>query len=295
MKADWSQVDWFIGCVGMSDATMWSFEADSQWLMVHGTPGAALGAFPSVERAPQASLADVLFLANCLAFDHDLPIVVTPARDHAAARRPLVEPIVYEPGPQPGRWYWEHFTSAMAMAAEIRLGGGSVWLRYDEGFEQLTRFSERFGDRLEALGLYAAAARQVDPTSEFLGHWRVLEWADRRNGVDFVAANLDKLASFDFGECHVREDIKRGNVNMFEAYRARALKRVEQMHDEGRGIQDMAKDLYAVRNALAHGRTRTLVNDFGASIEAVGADLPVVKLLSRIAVEAHSTPSSKAT
>ena len=57
----------------------------------------------------------------------------------------------------------------------------------------------------ERLGLYAMAARQVDPLSEYICLWRVLESADGRNGKQFATTALDQLATFDFGECLLRD------------------------------------------------------------------------------------------
>lgn len=280
MAIRWSQLDWFIDCLGMSDGTVWSFEADGRWFIAHGTPGGTLGTFP-LEGEGRASLEDVLFLANCIAFDHDLPIVVTPARDNPATLRPLINPIVEEPGPGSGRWYWTEYGQAMGMAAEIRIGAGAVQLRYDNDHEALTQFSTRFKNGLEPLGLYAMAARQVDPFAEYLGHWRVLEWADRQNGKAFVEQHVDELASYDFGECLVI-DLGREAVDIFETYRSRALGRIETLHAAPR---DIAAELYQTRNSIAHGKAETVLHDFAASMEGVGADLPIVKLLSRMAVE----------
>jgi hypothetical protein len=283
MQVRWSQIEWFINCLGMSDASIWSFDADGRWVMAHGTPGATLGAFP-VDGQGSASLEDVLFLANCIAFDHDLPIVVTPARDNPARKRPLVAPIMEEPGPEPGQWYWVEFAQAMGMAAEIRIGAGAVQLRYDDDHSALAQFSKRFSNALEPLGLYAMAARQVDPLGEYLGHWRVLEWGDQRNGKASVNRYLDAVPSYDFGECLVI-DLGQEPVDMFETLRTRAVGRLDALRMAGKSSSAIASHLYRHRNSIAHGRTNPLLHDFGSSMEGVGADLAIVKLLARMVVE----------
>jgi len=283
MQIPWSELDWFIDCLGMSDGSMWSFDADGRWFMKHGTPGATLGAFP-INGVGPTSLEDVLFLANCLAFDHDLPIVVTPARDNPARQRPLVAPIVQEPGDEPGQWYWTEFAQAMGMAAEMRIGAGAVQLRYDDDHSGLTRFSTRFANALEPLGLYAMGARQVDPLGEYLGHWRVLEWGDQQNGKTTVTQHLDELGTYDFGECLV-VDPGQDDVDMFETLRSRAVGRLAALRSAGKSSPEIASHLCQNRNAIAHGRSNALLHDFGSSMEGVGADLAIVKLLARMVVE----------
>jgi hypothetical protein len=63
------------------------------------------------------------------------------------------------------------------------------------------------------------------------------------------------------------------------------LDRIAALRAAGNGPAEIAAELYGVRNAIAHGRSGPLVHDFGSSIEAVGADLPIVKLLSRLVVD----------
>ncbi|MFD9418193.1 hypothetical protein ACFWC9_26265 [Streptomyces goshikiensis] len=69
---------------------------------------------------------------------------------------------------------------------------------------------------------------------------------------------------------------------MFDTLRERALGRIEALRTAG---IDIPAHLYALRNGLAHGKKDLILNDLGPSVDAVAADLPVVKLLARMAVE----------
>jgi hypothetical protein len=282
MRDRWSEIEWFIFCFGMSDATTWSFDADDRWWLLHGTPGPTLGVFPLREGDPPASFHDVLFIANCLAFDHDLPIFVRPARDNPAFAVPLVPPVVPEPGPDPGQFYWSALSEGIAMVAELRVGAGSVLLRYEAEGHPLSRFTNRFGSRQEALGLYAMAARQIDPFTEYLCLYRVIEWAGGGRAEAWIERRLNDLGTYDFGECFVRLDMTREYGDVFETWRERALARVAEIDKPARRV---AEELSANRNAIAHGSFRVKHHDFGASMTAIGADLAVVKLLARMAVE----------
>ena len=168
------------------------------------------------------------------------------------------------------------------MVAELRVGAGSVLLRYDEERHPLSRFTDRFGSRREAIALYAMAARQLDPFTEYLCLYRVIEWAGRGKAEAWVAHRLPELHAFDFGECLVRRDLTQEYVDMLETWRGRAVARLAQMNKPAGKV---AAELVANRNAIAHGSFRVRHHDFGPSMSAIGADLAIVKLLARIAVE----------
>ncbi|WP_423833631.1 hypothetical protein [Streptomyces manipurensis] len=71
-------------------------------------------------------------------------------------------------------------------------------------------------------------------------------------------------------------------IDVFETLRERALGGIEALRT---AAIDAPKHLYALRNGLGHGKQDLILNDLGPSVDAVAADLPVVKLLARMAVE----------
>lgn len=286
MSLDWSKAHFLIACVGMADAWMWSFEADNKWLMVHGTPGAGLVPFRLRGDDP-ASLEEVLFLANCISFDHDMPTVVRPSATTPAAEIPLIDPIVLPRGERAGLWYYDALEQALMVAWDVGVGD-AVELRYDDDHEHLTRFEDRFANSLEPLALYAMATRQVDIMGEYLCLYRVVEWPNQDNGVSFITDRLADLRDYDFGRLNAFEAITHRATEVFDVYRERALKRIDDLRSSGMDTRDIAEHLYGIRNGLAHGRrgkSRIVLGDFGDSVTNVGADLPVIKLLGRIAVE----------
>lgn len=286
MGIEWANVHFVIQCVGMADATMWSFETPGEWQLVHVTPGSILVPQRIGDDAP-AWLEEVLFLANCIAFDHDMPTVVRPSADLLAAQPPPVMPVISGAAQQHGAWYFDAVTMAMEMASEIRFSEPVV-LRYDDNHLDLTQFQARLGDRLEALGLYAMATRQADVLAEYLCLYRVLEAADQRNGTTFAAGRLGALKDHDFGTLRV-QPFPGDAADAFAVYRERALARIAALRGDGLNDQQVADHLYGLRCGLAHGkhgRNAVLVHDFDAAVTAVAQDLPIVKLLARLAVEA---------
>jgi hypothetical protein len=76
-------------------------------------------------RNPRATLDEALWIADCIAFDHDAPVGLMPTRWNRRVRR-LPEPISPTPGPMSSTWYYEDVGSAYAAEAEIRFGASYV-------------------------------------------------------------------------------------------------------------------------------------------------------------------------
>ncbi|MGW3661158.1 methylamine utilization protein MauJ [Streptomyces sp. NPDC005151] len=265
------------------------FEADGKWGMQELSelgllvplPLNAEGFYDASLTAP--SLEDVLFVADCIAFDHDSPTVVTPLQEPATAP---YEPIGHDrPWLPANRTYRDTLDSVAQQAHEIRYTD-MLRLRYGTYNDPLARFSRRFAARTEPLALYAMAIRHVDLLAEYMGLYRVLEAPRSSNGMDFITDHLDSLEGYDFGKLltipaflpeHTEEP-----AEVFSVLKERALGRVEALTTAG---IDTAKHLYAIRNGLAHGKKDLILNDFGNAVDAVAADLPLLKLLARIAVE----------
>lgn len=267
----------------MADRWMWSFEADKKWLIVHGTPGAGLVPF-RLDRGPAATLTEVLFIADCVAFDHDTPTVVQPSATTPYAALAPVTPVLFEPGPDAGLGYFHSLHDAFLMLTEMRIGG-AVGLRYCDDRPGLTEFESRFSNRTEPLALYAMATRQVDTLSEYLCLYRVLEWAQKDNAKLWIENHLALIASYDFGELEAWRPFSDSPVDAFAVYRNRAITQLEALHREGLSDRQIAAHLYDSRNALAHGKSSVRVNDFDAQVVTIAADLPIVKLLARMVVE----------
>lgn len=118
-------------------------------------------------------------------------------------------------------YYWEHVNLSYVAVAELRFNG-SYELRYDvEEDGPSTNFSTRFSGREDRVALYAMAARQPDPLSEYLLLYRILEAADSSNGKSFIASHLDELGGHDFGRLWVSRDAAINTterVNAFDVY-----------------------------------------------------------------------------
>lgn len=285
-QEQWRNARWYIALNGIADAWLWGFDADGRWRLRHGNPARGTLALLPIPGGRKATLEEALWIADCIAFDHDAPVGLLPPSWNRRLGR-LPEPVTPPPGPMKRWWYFEDVRQGHAAAAEIRFGESYV-IRYDDGRRSPgTDYSTRFRGRENLVALYAMASRQADLLTEYLCLYRVLEAADNRNGKTFATANLPRLRGYDFGVLPIiRGQSKRGYVNAFAVYRRRAVRHLQDLASHGVITDaDVAHRLYELRNSLAHGKHGTFVADYGSQLAEIGAALPVVKLLARIAVE----------
>ena len=286
---DWSRADWFVELAGIADAWLWPFDINSRWRLRHGDPALGrLAVLPWRKRGRKASLAEVAWIADCLAYDHDAPVGVSPSAFNRRARFPS-QPIIPQPGENATLWYFRDQLLAYEAVAEMRFGG-SYLLRYDpyDPRSPTTDFDSRFRGRESMVSLYAMAARQADLLSEFLCLYRVLEAADGANGTAFIGQHLGEIFDRDFGYLGVAGTLLAADewTNAFDVYRRRARNELARLRSLGtKTASEVASHLYLIRNSLAHGKRSTRTGDFGPRVAEVAGALPVIKLLARLTVE----------
>lgn len=282
---DWSKARWFVVFPGIADAWLWGFDVNGKWRLRHGNPArASLAILPGSEEGPLATLEDAVWIADCIAFDHDAPIGVRPGGSNTRIPFPY-EPIHPFPDRDSTLWYFDNLHSSYSAAAEARFGD-SYCLRYGEEDRSApsTDFATRFADHEQQLVLYSMATRQADVLAEFLCLYRVLEAADQSNGVTFATQELGSILEHDFGELAVMET-RDAWTNAFDVYKRRASVTLEELRSRSMTDEDISRYLYSIRNSLAHGKEGPRVSDFGARVEEAVSALPILKLIARIAVE----------
>jgi hypothetical protein len=279
----WRGVRYLISLPGMNDGGVASFHVRGHWHVYNGTPGPGLVPFREDRRTH--SLEEVTFLADCVSFDHDTPAVVRPSAGTRAARRPLIDTLFPYPQSREDQTlgYFEAVESTLAAASDLRFGNGSPTLRYLE-YPALLDLHRRFAGVAEPLTLYAMATRQVEVLSEYLCFYRVIEWARKDNGVAYIEDRLSKLPTHDFGDLWAERFRATRRWNIFRLYQARAARRIRDLRARFGSDHAVAVHLYSIRNSLAHGKAK-FVLDRPADLAEIGRTLVVVKLLARLVVE----------
>jgi hypothetical protein len=282
-RRSWGNVRYLIACPAMTDSGMVSFDVPREWHVEHGSPGAGLVPFRLDGRV--GSLEEVTFLADCVSFDHDMPTVVRPKAHSRDAMRRTIDPLFpWLPAQEETLGYYASVEDMMGSASELRLGDVLLGLRYRER-PALLRFNPRFAGVEEALGLYTMATRQVEVLSEYLCLYRVLEWAKKDDGIRYAERHMNTLITHDYGELWGYErggGLRRRNI--FKMYAARCRKRLRELGAQGRSDHEIAVHLYAIRNSLAHGKSKFTL-DRAANVAEIGRDLLILKLLARLVIE----------
>jgi len=271
---------YFIDLPGLSTVQPLSASIDSTYALipVDTTTAAAVVPRRGEDHPP---LDAVVFFTNCLLFEHELPAFVTPS-----PRRALVRPLLRKRGVPPNQSYFDDVAMAYEALISMRFGLGLVDFRYETLLDEVDLpFTKRYGRVLQELSLYSSALRQLDPLSEFLGYYRVLESTTGTNAKRWVSANLVRLSTYDYGWLGMGSFISdRPKKNVFNAYRRRALQRVSGLKASRPGL-NVSDYLYSeVRCGIAHGAHSVKVSDYGHTIEEVARDVMIVKLLARIAI-----------
>jgi len=282
-----NDVKYFIEMVGMASDCIDYVTLDSKYALIQVSPTYSIAIVPPVG-ADHPTFEEIVFYTNCLAYEHDLPAFICPVK-----RKALIQPI------EKGRSQYinDSFFDSLGMACEainsIRLGPlGYVYFRWP-GFERKVDllYTKKYSKVAKELSLYSTALRQIDPLSEFLDYYRVIESISGADGRDWILENLSRLKGYNFGFLKFGSDASprirkhSRSINVFSVYRRRALARLRILTRQ-LARRSVAEYFYVEnRCGIAHGKRNIKEYDFRYNIEAISKDNYILKLLSRIGIE----------
>jgi hypothetical protein len=281
-----TDIKYFINMVGMSSEGIGPVTVDGKYALILVHPTNSIAVAPPVCKE-HPTFKEIVFYTNCLAYEHDLPAFILPAR-----RKALLKPIEKGKAANINDSYYQSLEMGYEAINSIRLGPlAYVNFRWPGFIEEVDMpYTTKYSCVAKELSLYSTAIRQLDPLSEFLCYFRVIESVTLSNGKDWISRNLVRLKKYDFGFLEFGTDTHLGQIrtkrtNIFSIYRNRASKRIEDLKNKlgGRSIAD-----YFYREnrcGIAHGKTGVKEYDFGFNIEEIAKDVYILKLLSRIAIE----------
>lgn len=282
-----NDVKYFIEIVGMASDCIDYVTLDSKYAIIQIHPTYSIAIAPSIG-TDHPTFEQFVFYTNCLSYEHDLPTFICPVK-----RKALIQPI------EKGRNQYinDSFFDSLGMACEainsIRLGPlGYVYFRWP-GFERKVDllYTKKYSKVAKELSLYSTALRQIDPLSEFLDYYRVIESISGADGRDWILKNLSRLKGYNFGFLKFGSDASprigkhSRSINVFSVYRRRALARLRILTRQLAG-RSVAEYFYVEnRCGIAHGKRNIKEYDFRYNIEAISKDNYILKLLSRIGIE----------
>ncbi|MEW6533746.1 MAG: methylamine utilization protein MauJ [Thermodesulfobacteriota bacterium] len=235
----------------------------------------------------------LVFYANCLAFDHDLPVLMIPRFGG-----PLSEPLTGGGLKYRRDSYYDTHCKMLETLGRIRWGPLAYvcfrWSDYKKGVH--LAYSEKYGKSAKELSLYSQALRQIDPLSEFLHYYRIIESVDGPNGGDgkaWIGSNLSRVKNFDFGFLELEEEgatriQRKRRVNLFSRYRQRTQDRLKQLANSMKPKRIKDYFYHINRCGIAHGKKSAgdlRLFDFAQTVAEVSRDVHVLRLLSRIAIQ----------
>lgn len=276
-------VRYFVEMVGLASTSVGCVTVDNKYALIQVPPTSAIAIAPPLGE-DHPTFETVVFYANCLAYEHDLPVFIRPAR-----RKALVQPVEKGPSRYINDSYYDSLDMAFEAVNSIRLGPlGLVHFRWP-GFEKDidVAYTDRYSSVAKELSLYSTAIRQLDPLSEFLCYYRVIESTSGTNGKAWISNNLSRLPNYDFGFLHFRTEApakeRRRRINLFSVYRRRALARLRDLNRRSINVPDYF--YHENRCGIAHGKSDVKEYDFKYNVEEISRDNYALKLLSRLAME----------
>lgn len=274
-----------VGAIDVIDLGSERFDGltlDGRWGLAKGHPGYTVYLLAKEARA-KPSFEYLLFIANCLSFDHEVPTLPRIER-RAQLPRALFMPRRMQPN---AGAYCESVAGILEGASQLRLGG-SVIVPFQTPIMTTAGdlpYSSCYGPAAKEMGLYAGALRQVDVLSEYLQYYRVIECIAGGRHREWIAGHFEKLRTFQFAPVVFRNPMpfqRRSRRDLVSLYRIRAVSRLSELRK--RSI-DIVEHLYnTTRCGIAHGKHGLLQVDYAQNLREVSRDTPIIKLLARMAI-----------
>jgi len=266
---------YFIELVGLAIDSIGQVVIDNKYALIQLHHDDAAAIVPP-EGSSHPSFDEVLFYTNCLTYAHDIPVFIRVANGKA-----LTKPIERGRASYIDWLYYDSLRSAYEAINSFRLGPlGYVYFRWPGiyGTTPLSLTSE-YSSVSKEISLYSTAIRQLDPLSEFLCYYRIIESVSGDNGKNWLSANLSRLVRYDFGflefEIMGKERVKKNQrrKNLFSFYRRRALSRLKILTTR---LSEKSIEEYFYnenRCGIAHGKMDVKVYDFGFNIREISQDI----------------------
>lgn len=309
---------YLICACGLASDTVGDVEIDGRIAVVQPHPDSSLYLCPLGSR-PHPTYTEALFYSDCISYENETPSVVYPTRkeissfpflyayngpskpkaimqtDFPSGRQTkyLRKPI--DPRKLVMQTYVDSVINVLELTRELKHGPLTYILFRTFGRQDKVdlKYSVTYGRVAKELSLYSSALKQPDLLSEYLSYYRIIEAVSQSNGKDWVEYHLDRLSTHQFGQVAIRHDFDEYQdppKNLLSIYKRRALIRYRQLRGRLGGNRAIAKYLYGVnRCGIAHGKGSILKAEMLPSYFEVGKDALILKMLSRIAIDAMST------
>jgi len=295
---------------GLASDSVGDVTIDGRIALIQPHPEAELYLCP-FSGQPHPSVSTAWFCADCLSFDHEIPVIVRPT--DADIRR-FGYRYIYSGSAEPQEITYENLDSGesrpiyrkrlspeaqaklffrdqlFSILSEIRglHHGPLTFVIFRHQSREARRdlpYSCAYGPVSQEIHIYAMALRQADTLSEFLVYYRVIESIAHSNGKTWVAAALGRIRGHRFDDIQIGMIDDRKTASLLPLYHRRATRRLTQLLKARQSLTGVAAYLYHVnRCGIAHGRCIVRADITPSYFEMV-RDTYLMKLLARLAIE----------
>ena len=296
---------------GLAHDSVGNIVVDHTIALAQGHPDGNLYLCPLTGK-PQPTASVAWYYADCIAYEHDIPVIVLPTRGdferfgyryaHSGRTTPEVVHVANLKSEKTSSTYTfpalsakrlvkesygESLCSILEGVREIRQGPLTfIEFRHESWDGTLNlAYTSKYSSVAQEIHLYSVALRQADSLSEFLCYYRVIESATRSNGTAWIASSLDALSTHNFGRITIGHEGVRRPRNLLSIWRSRALRRLSVLRRRLGSAAAIATYLYNTnRCGIAHGKTIVRA-DITPSYFEIVRDTCVLKLLARLAID----------
>lgn len=247
------------------------------------------------------SFEELIFYTDCISYVHDVPGFFYPPIQKQ--NKAIIQPIIRF---QKLKNISEEndFNKALeiiySILVDIKINAYVCFKWEDAYFETINiPLTEMYSFASKEINLYSMALKQLDPLTEFLCYYRVIESVAQDQGIShkkWIENNIGRLKDYNFGFLEIydsegeffdsimnKERTRR--KNLFSYYRRRAINRISKLRQKLPANIDIVKHLYKeTRCGIAHGRD-IIKYDYKYNLKEVALDVYIIKLLARMAIE----------
>ncbi|MDG4474924.1 methylamine utilization protein MauJ [Thiovibrio frasassiensis] len=243
------------------------------------------------------NLNDIVFYNDCLAYLHDVPFIFRSAKQSKNSPHKPIKPIKKNKYITKDTSYYDtNIQNVFDAITDIKFNGNILFL-WEESYLKAVNINlhSKYRSVLKEIQLYSMALKQVDPLTEFLCYYRVIESVSGNNGKTWIRNNLGDSIQFDYGFVEIIESYTLNppsrRRNLFTAYKTRARRRIAHLNSS-LGTTPIEKYLYnEIRCGVAHGKDNVVTYDYDTNLKEISKDIFIIKLLARYAIEKKAITS----
>jgi hypothetical protein len=273
---------YYIDMIGLIPNCVGDVTIDNKYKLLQRHPTYQLAVIP-IKNKNHPNFNEVVFYANCLAFDHDIPVSITPIEKDT-----VIESIldIDSSKDSKDKYYYKNLSSIYSSIFDMKYGSCGIEFRFP-GHDKRSNifYVDKYKKVEKEINLYSSALRQGDPLAEYLNYYRIIESISKNNGKEWIKDNIDRIKKYNFPTVIIKGFDRKTQGDLFSIYKTRALQRLKFL-EEKLANDELNRYLYHEnRCGIAHGKSNIKQYDFDKNVKTIVKDNYILKLLTRIGIK----------